>query len=103
MAKLVYPSDNVYNYVSGDISSCKSNIINAINNCNFQIPSGFAYTNVVNELYSTLDSYRKEITDIQGKIRETDTKLENLNDSLSRNVNSVPSSIIKEKNGLIKF
>ena len=103
MTKLIYPSNNVYGYVSGDISYCKTNMLNALNNCSFQIPNGFAYTNFVNSLYSTVDSYRKEIDDIQEKIKHTDIKLENFSDNLSRKINSTPTSIIEEKSGLIKF
>lgn len=103
MAKLIYPSGNVYNYVNGNIVSCHSDLINALNNCSFQIPSGFIYTDFVNGLYSTIDSYVKEINDIKGKIKDTDTRLDNLSESLSRDINSVPGSIIEEKSRIIKF
>lgn len=103
MTKLIYPHNGLYNYIGGDISGCSINILNALNNCNFQIPSGFTYTNFINSLYSTVDSYRKEIDDIKAKIKYTDTKLENLDESMQQNINPAPSSIIEETNSLIKF
>lgn len=103
MSKLVYPAEGVSNYTNAHIASCQSNLQNALNNCQFSIPNGFAYTNSINELYSIINSYIKEIRDIKTKIKDTDTRLDNLDESLSRNINQVPNTIIEENNRLIKF
>lgn len=101
--KLIFPNEGLSNSVNENIHSCKSNLQNALNNCHFSVPSGFAYTNYVNSLYSEINSCIKEINDIKGKIKDTDTRLDNLNEELSKNIETLPSSIIKERGRIIKF
>ena len=91
--KLIFPNEGLSNSVNENIHSCKYNLQNALNNCHFSVPAGFAYTNYVNSLYS----------EIKGKIKDTDTRLDNLNEELSKNIETLPSSIIKERGRIIKF
>ena len=62
--KLIFPNEGLSNSVNENIHSCKYNLQNALNNCHFSVPSGFAYTNYVNSLYSEINSCIKEINDI---------------------------------------
>lgn len=101
--KLVFPNEGLSNYVNENIHSCRVNLQNALNGCNFSIPSGFAYTNYVNSLYSEINSCLKELDDIKSKIKDTDTRFDNLNEELSKNIENLPSSIIKERGRIIKF
>ncbi len=101
--KLIFPNGGLSNSVNENIHSCKYNLQNALNNCYFSVPAGFAYTNYVNSLYSEINSCIKEINDIKVKIKGTDTRLDNLNEELSKNIETSPSSIIKERGRIIKF
>ena len=97
--KLIFPNEGLSNSVNENIHSCKYNLQNALNNCHCSVPAGFAYTNYVNSLYSEINSCIKEINDI----KDTDTRLDNLNEELSKNIETLPSSIIKERGRIIKF
>lgn len=102
MTKLLYPTEGIDKFVSEFFSQCSQNLSNATKSCAFSVPNDFSYANYVRGLSSEINNYLKELNDIKLKIKDTDSRFDNLDETLKNNVRSSPVSIIEERDRLIK-
>ncbi len=102
MSKLIYPTGGLYGATNLYASQCSQNLTQGMNNCSFDIPEDFHYANYINGLHGVIHGYVKEINDIKSKIRETDTKLDNLETGLIKGISALPGTLIEERDQLIR-
>ncbi len=102
MSKIIFPTGGLYGATNLYASQCSQNLTQGMNNCSFDVPGDFHYASYVNGLHGEINGYLKEIGDVKSKIRETDTRIDNLETSLVRGIQALPTTIIEEREQLIK-
>lgn len=97
MAKLVYPKEGIYKYCETSFENGSRKLSQAMNECSFDIPSGFSGQNYLNGLYNTLSSYYNEINSIYSKTQQSNSNYNLLESDLVSDAEKMSFNKIKEK------
>ena len=101
MSKLIYPNDGIYRYCKNDAESCANTLLQAISDCNFDIPSGFVYKSHLSNLDNNIRSFYNEISNISSKILKIDHDYETLSSDLELSVKKMTVNKVKERDRMI--
>ncbi len=101
MTKLVFPSNGIYPICKNSIQGCARDLFNAIENCNYTIPSGFPHENYLRGLSGELNGYRTEVKNIGAKLKRTDRNFDNLSDNLTTNASKITTTKITKRDRMI--
>lgn len=103
MGKLMYPEEET---VASLILNTVNDSINSLNgaqgNCNYTIPGDFVYLNYLVDLGSLIADYGQKMVDLYGKVENTDKAFYAAFDSMDAHLSSVDTTVLKERDRLIK-
>jgi hypothetical protein len=102
MTKVSYPFAGLLSSTTPYFTKTNQHLTNAINNCSFDVPSGFSYAGFVNGLSGEISDFAKEIKDIKAKTKVTDVMYDNLENKLVESTKVLPSNILEPRDRLIK-
>ncbi len=101
MTKLVYSKNGVYKYCKHHINSCANNLSNAMNNCNFDIPSDFEYNNYLYNLDGVLRDYYNRANNLDSKLQKSNSNIDTLSSDLLSSAEKMTGMKIKERDRMI--
>ena len=101
MTKLVYPKSGIYIMVKNNIENCNNYLIKANSNCSFVVPSNFSYISYLRSLSSTINEFKKDLSEIDYILRDISNNYQNLEDSLLEYDSKFEVVKIKERDRMI--
>jgi hypothetical protein len=103
MGKLMYPEEEtVSSIILNSVNDSISSLNNAQSNCNYTIPGDFVYVNYLVDLGNTVSNFNQRLVDLYGKVENTDKSFYATFDNMDAYLNSVDTTVLKERDRLIK-
>lgn len=101
MTKLSYPKDGIYKYCKHYTNSCANNLSNAMNNCHFDIPNGFAYKGYLNGLGGKIRELYNRTNNLDSKLQSSNNNIDALSSDLLSSANKMTNIKIIERDRMI--
>ena len=101
MTKLSYPKDGIYKYCKHYANSCANNLSNAMNNCNFDIPNGFAYKSYLHGLGGRIRELYNRTNNLEAKLQRSNNNIEVLSSDLLSSAEKMVDIKINERDRMI--
>lgn len=102
VTRIEYVKNGISYYCQSNISDIISNLEKAkINTSTLSCPNGFQYKNYINSLHNVISGYATSANKIEESLNYITREYDDLNDRLKTNVDTLDSSLIKERERLI--
>ena len=102
VSKIEYVRNGIDSYCQSDINDIISNLEKAgtISN-SLSCPGNFQYRNYVNSLHSIINGYVNDTYKIEELLKYVTKEFDDLNERLKNDVETLDSSLIKERESLV--
>ncbi len=102
VAKIEYVKNGISSYCQSNINDIISNLEKAkISVSTLSCPNSFQYKNYINSLHNIISGYTTTANKIEESLNYITREYADLNDRLKTNVDTLDSSLIKERERLI--